>query len=38
VSELAMARNTEEAKVEAILDEALSKTNLKFPEAGELQS
>jgi CarD family transcriptional regulator len=38
VSELAMARNTEEANVEAILDKALSKTNLKFPEASELQS
>src|SRR5206468_12984332 len=38
VSELAMARNTEEADVEEILDKALSKTNLKFPDAAELQS
>jgi CarD family transcriptional regulator len=38
VSELAMARNTEEANVELILDKALSKTNLKFPDATELQS
>ena len=38
VSELAMARNTEEANVEEILDKALSKTNLKFPDAAELQS
>jgi RNA polymerase-interacting CarD/CdnL/TRCF family regulator len=38
VSELAMARNTEESNVEEILDKALSKTNLKFPDAAELQS
>jgi CarD family transcriptional regulator len=38
VSELAMARNIEEADVEEILDKALSKTNLKFPDAAELQS
>src|SRR5207248_400379 len=38
VSELAMARNTEEANVELILDKALSKTNLKCPDAAELQS
>ena len=38
VSELAMARNTDEANVEEILDKALSKTNLKFPDPAELQS
>ena len=38
VSELALARNCEEAQVEILLSEALSKTNLKFPEAGELEA
>src|ERR1700756_527430 len=38
VSELAMAKNTEEVQIEEILDKALSKTNLKFPDAAELQS
>jgi len=38
VSELAMARNCEESNIENLLAETLSKTNLKFPEAGELQA
>jgi CarD family transcriptional regulator len=38
VSELAMVRNTEESNVEEILGKALSKTNLKFPDAAELQA
>jgi CarD family transcriptional regulator len=38
VSELAMARNCEEAHIEDLLSETLSKTNLKFPEASELQA
>jgi CarD family transcriptional regulator len=37
VSELAMARNCEESHIEVLLSETLSRTNLKFPEAGELQ-
>lgn len=35
VSELALARNCEEARIETLLADTLSKTNLKFPEAGE---
>jgi CarD family transcriptional regulator len=38
VSELAMAKNCEEASVETLLAKTLSKTNLRFPEASELQS
>jgi len=38
VSELAMARNCEEANIEVLLAKTLSKTNLRFPEAGELQA
>src|SRR5215472_890803 len=38
VSELALARNCEEANIEALLSETLSKTNLKFPEASEFQA
>jgi CarD family transcriptional regulator, regulator of rRNA transcription len=38
VSELAMARNCEETKVEELLTLALSKCNLPFPEASEFQA
>ncbi len=38
VSELAMARNCEEENIEILLSETLSKNNLKFPEAGELEA
>jgi CarD family transcriptional regulator len=38
VSELSMARNCEETKVEALLSEALAKCNLRFPEASEFQA
>jgi CarD family transcriptional regulator len=38
VSELAMARNCEETKVEQILAETLAKCNLRFPEASEFQA
>jgi CarD family transcriptional regulator len=38
VSELAMARNVEEAKIEALLTEALAKIKLRFPEASEFQA
>lgn len=38
VSEMAMARNCEEAAIEEILAKALAKCNLRFPEASELQS
>jgi len=38
VSELALARNCEEAHIEGLLAETLSKTNLKFPEPGELEA
>jgi CarD family transcriptional regulator len=38
VSELALARNCEETQIEILLGEALSKTNLKFPESGELEA
>lgn len=35
VSELAMAKNCEEAQIEDLLNKALSKHNLRFPEASE---
>lgn len=38
VSELAMARNCEETKVEEILTQALAKCKLRFPEASEFQA
>ncbi|HEY6763908.1 MAG TPA: CarD family transcriptional regulator [Candidatus Sulfotelmatobacter sp.] len=38
VSELSMARNCEETKVEELLSEALAKCNLRFPEASEFQA
>jgi len=38
VSELAMARNCEESKVEALLTDALAKIKLRFPEASEFQA
>lgn len=38
VSELALARNCEEAHIETLLSETLSRTNLKFPEAGEFEA
>jgi CarD family transcriptional regulator len=38
VSELAMARNCEEAKVEELLATALAKCKLRFPEASEFQA
>jgi len=38
VSELAMARNCEETKVEELLTEALAKNKLRFPEASEFQA
>jgi CarD family transcriptional regulator len=38
VSELAMARNCEEAKVEEILTATLAKCKLRFPEASEFQA
>jgi len=38
VSELAMARNCEESKVEELLNAALAKINLRFPEASEFQA
>ncbi len=38
VSELALARNCEEAHIEVLLAETLSKTDLKFPEAGEFEA
>lgn len=37
VSELALARNCEESNIEVLLAETLSKTNLRFPEAEELE-
>jgi hypothetical protein len=33
VSELAMSKNTEEPVIEDLLDRALSKSKLRFPEA-----
>jgi CarD family transcriptional regulator len=38
VSELAMARNCEEPQIEELLTKALSKANLRFPEASEFQA
>lgn len=38
VSELAMARNCEETKVEELLTAALAKIKLRFPEASEFQA
>ena len=38
VSELAMARNCEESKVEELLGAALAKCKLRFPEASEFQA
>jgi CarD family transcriptional regulator len=38
VSELALARNCEEAKIEELLTGALAKCKLRFPEASELQA
>ena len=38
VSELAMSRNCEETKVETLLNEALAKCKLRFPEASEFQA
>src|SRR5271169_1684827 len=38
VSELAMARNVEESKIEEILTAALAKCKLRFPEASEFQA
>jgi len=38
VSELAMARNCEEAKIEELLTQTLAKCKLRFPEASEFQA
>jgi CarD family transcriptional regulator len=38
VSELAMAKNCEEPQVEDLLNKALSKHNLRFPEASEFEA
>jgi len=38
VSELAMAKNCEELQVEELLAKALSKCNLRFPEAAEFEA
>jgi len=38
VSELAMARNVEESKIEEVLTAALAKCKLRFPEASEFQA
>jgi CarD family transcriptional regulator len=38
VSELALARNCDEAKIEELLTLTLAKCNLRFPEASELQA
>jgi CarD family transcriptional regulator, regulator of rRNA transcription len=38
VSELAMARNCQEVEVEALLTEALAKSQLRFPEVGEFEA
>jgi len=38
VSELAMARNCEEAQIEDLLTKALAKSKLRFPEASEFQA
>jgi CarD family transcriptional regulator len=38
VSELALARNCEEAKIEELLTLTMAKCNLRFPEASEFQA
>jgi len=38
VSELAMAKNCEEVQIEALLTNALSKSNLRFPKAVEFEA
>ncbi|HEY1272875.1 MAG TPA: CarD family transcriptional regulator [Terriglobales bacterium] len=38
VSELAMAKNIEEAAIEQVLSKALSRSKLRFPEAAEFQA
>ena len=38
VSELALARNCEETKIEEVLSQTLAKCKLRFPEASELQA
>ena len=38
VSELAMAKNCEETHIEDMLDKALSKSSLRFPEASEFEA
>ena len=38
VSELAMAKNCEDAEIEDLLTQALSKCNLRFPDASEFQA
>ena len=38
VSEMALARNCEEAKIEEILTDALAKCKLRFPDASEFQA
>jgi CarD family transcriptional regulator len=38
VSELAMAKNCEDAQIEELLTKALSKSKLRFPEASEFQA
>jgi len=38
VSELAMAKNCEEPHVEELLTKALSKCNLRFPEASDFEA
>ena len=38
VSEIAMARNVEEAKIEELLTVALAKCDLRFPDASEFQA
>jgi CarD family transcriptional regulator, regulator of rRNA transcription len=38
VSELAMARNCEESKIEELLTQTLAKSKLRFPEASEFQA
>ncbi len=38
VSELAMARNCEESKIEELLTMTLAKCTLRFPEARDLQA
>jgi RNA polymerase-interacting CarD/CdnL/TRCF family regulator len=38
VSELAMAKNCEDAQIEELLTKTLAKSNLRFPEASEFQA